>query len=290
MARLACLLAFLFMSSFLNAQKSEGEYVATGGHNTHPYHLEEDNASAPKKEKVVTNTQLFGIGGTNILDTYLSPEKYKGAELRFISHTVRDIPGKRWQQQMMHQGYASFADDRSGDGSMMGALYTLSYGLQRPIDLRGGKWQFCVGGMADFNIGVLDNPRNQNNPAQLRLSAQVGPAASATYKFHLFGKACSTRYEFFIPVLGVMFSPNYGQSYYEIFSRGDYDHNAVVTTPFNSPSMRHAFTLDFPLWGVTWRVGYLGDYQQAEVNHLKQHNYTHALLLGWVKKIKIINN
>jgi hypothetical protein len=237
--------------------------------------------------KIVTHTDMVAIGGTNLLDTYLSPEKYNGSELRFISHTIRDVPGDRWQQQITHHGSIAMADDRSGDGNLMGGLYTLGYALQRPLRSSDGRWELRIGGMADFNLGMLYNSRNQNNPAQLRLAMQLGPAAAATRTFHLFGKEWQARYELEFPLLGLMFSPNYGQSYYEIFSRGDYDHNAVVKTPFNAPSLRHALTIDFPLWGITWRVGYLGDYQQAEVNHLKQHAYTHALLLGWVKKFKV---
>ena len=81
--------------------------------------------------------------------------------------------------------------------------------------------------------------------------------------------------------------PNYGQSYYEIFSRGNYEHNAVVTTPFNAPCMRHMLTLDARIWGCTVRIGYLGDIQQVEANHLKQHVYTHSLIIGWVKKFRM---
>ena len=243
------------------------------------------DGSTPTKK--VTHTEMVAVGSADLLDTYLSPEKYKGSEMRYISHTIRDIPGDRWQQQIIHQGSIAMADDRAEDGNLMGGLYTLDYALQRPLHPGDGQWELRVGGMANFNLGVLYNSRNQNNPAQLKLSMQLGPAAAVTKAFHLFGKEWRARYEVELPLLGLMFCPNYGQSYYEIFTRGDYDHNAVVTTPFNAPSMRHALTIDFPLWKVTWRVGYLGDYQQAEVNNLKQHAYTHALLLGWVKKFKV---
>ena len=237
--------------------------------------------------KVVTHTNMVSIGTTNLLDTYLSPEKYNGLEVRFISHTLRDLPGKRWQQQIMHQGIVATADDRSGKGNMMAGLYDLNYALQHVFHFMDEKLSVRAGGMADFQIGALYNSRNQNNPTQLKMSMQVGPSASATYDFQLFHKPWSARYELAVPILGVMFSPNYGQSYYEIFSRGNYDHNVVLTTPFSAPSLRNMLTLDANIWGVVVRVGYLGDFQQMEANGLKQHIYSHALLLGVVKKLKI---
>ena len=85
-----------------------------------------------------------------------------------------------------------------------------------------------------------------------------------------------------------MFSPNFGQSYYEIFSRGNYDHNVVITTPSETPSLRQMLTLDVTFGKSTWRVGYLGDYDQAKANSLKRHVYTHALLIGFVRHFQII--
>ena len=68
-------------------------------------------------------------------------------------------------------------------------------------------------------------------------------------------------------------------------TRGNYDHNAVFTTPFNAPTLRHQLTVDIPIKKAALRVGYLGDYQQAEVNHLKYHTYSHLLLIGLVRPL-----
>ena len=48
---------------------------------------------------------MLGVGYTNILDTYLSPEKYRGTDVRFISHTRRENDSARF----VHQAVAACA-------------------------------------------------------------------------------------------------------------------------------------------------------------------------------------
>ena len=135
--------------------------------------------------------------------------------------------------------------------------------------------------------GFLYNTRNSNNPAQGYARLNIAPDIIAAYSFRLWRRSIQVRYELQTPLLGVMFSPNYEQSYYEIFSRGNYDHNIVFTTPFSAPSLRQMATIDFTLHHTTLRVGFLGDYQQTKVNGLRQHVWSNLFLLGIVRKFSI---
>ena len=114
------------------------------------------------------------------------------------------------------------------------------------------------------------------------------PTGVATYRFQLFNKQMVARYELSLPLAGVMFSPNYGQSYYEIFNRGNYDHNIVPTTFVSAPEWRQLLTLDAAITRrITLRIGYLGNIQQSNVNGLRQHIWTHRFLIGLTKRFSI---
>lgn len=239
--------------------------------------------------KVITNAQMLGVGGVNILDTYLSPEKYTGMEVRYISHTIRRREGARWSRMLVHQGSFAYADNRSGNGNEISGMYTFTYGVHYNWDLMDGKLNIMAGGQADIDLGFLYNTRNGNNPAQARLALNISPNAAAAYRFRLGNVPLKARYEVSAPLFGVMFSPNYGQSYYEIFSRGNYDHNVVPTTIATTPSLRQMLTLDFTLGKTTLRVGYLGDFRQAKVNNLKYHTYSNMFLIGFVRTFKLIH-
>lgn len=241
-----------------------------------------------RDDDVVTRVQTVAVGQTNVLDTYLSPAEYTGAEIRYISHTTRQELGSRISRQIVHQGNIAELEDQVGKGSEIAGLYDLGLALHYNWSLLNERLLLQAGGQFETGLGVIYNTRNSNNPAQMRLFANIGPSAIATYKFRMFRHRCNVCYEVSVPLVGLMFSPNYGQSYYEIFSLGNYDHNCVVTTVGNAPSLRHSLSLDIFFKSFTLRVGYLGDFQQAKVNHLKQHVNTHAMMIGFVKKFSIL--
>lgn len=230
---------------------------------------------------------MIGVGRANILDTYLSPEQYTGTDIRYLSHTTREKEDSRLSHLIVHEGNFSYAQNRAKNVREMYAMYHFEYGRYYNWHFLQGRLNLKAGGMVNVHAGTLYNPRNSNNPAQAKAAISIAPSAIVSYRFDIAGKPLSARYEVCAPLLGLMFSPNYGQSYYEIFARGNYERNVVVTHPVNAPSLRHMLTADFSLWKTTFRMGYLGDYRQAKVNNLKYHTYSHALVIGVVKKFKL---
>lgn len=244
--------------------------------------------SVNAQDKVISNTRMVGVGGIDILDTYLSQEKYTGTEVRYISHTIREREGKPLSRLIVHQGFFDYARNRADNSNEMGGTYKFSYGLLYGWKLYGDRIDLRVGGMADLTVGFLYNTRNSNNPAQARLNLDIAPTAMAAYRFKAGRVPMKACYEVSAPLCGLMFSPNFGQSYYEIFSEGDYDHNVVPTTFVATPSLRQMLSLDVSLGKTTLRLGYLGDWRQSKVNGLKYHSYSNMFMIGITRSFKMI--
>ena len=240
-------------------------------------------------EKYLVRSAMVGIGKTNVYDTYLSPLEYKGPELRFMHESIRmtRLMGGRVSAQRIVQVNCSSTDNISKSSTSYSGMFNWTYALHYQYNVN-GNLKILFGPMIDLNGGFIYNTRNSNNPAQAKVYGNIDASAMAIYKFRIARYPMVVRYQANLPFMGVMFSPEYGQSYYEIFSLGHGGRNVLFTSFHNAPSLRQMLTLDFPVGKTIMRAGYLCDIQQAKVNNLKSHFYSHNFMIGFVRNFHMI--
>ena len=263
-----------------------------------------------------THSTLFGIGGTRQQDTYLSPLNYRGTQLNFVFETQRQthlLDSCVSFQTLLQADLSKTANDPLKANYLGGIAHfdaTWHFRLIGPATIHASSasspvfhegsvvdgssanatsrpFRLALGPQIGTSIGGLYNTRNGNNPAQAIAEVHLSASAALHWHFRLWKQPFILRDQVDIPLLGLMFSPAYGQSYYELFSLNNYDHNIRFTHPINGPSLRNLLTIDLPLRRCTLRVGYLADFRQSQVHDIRRHTYTHAFLIGWVRELTI---
>lgn len=237
----------------------------------------------------VTRTTMYGVGAANMYDTYLSPQEYKGVEVRVARESMRMT---RWADgslslQNFLQGYVNYTHNRVDNNNMLAAQVNWNYGLHYHFPLT-ENFRLLAGGLADLNGGFLYNLHNGNNPASARAYLNIDASVMAIWDVKIKHYPIRLRYQLNLPVMGVMFSPHYGQSYYEIFSLGNAAGVVKFTSLHNQPSLRQMLTADLPVGRLKMRLAYLWDAQQSEVNNLRTHAYSHAFMVGFVKEFYLL--
>lgn len=248
------------------------------------------------------HSTLFGAGFANTYDSYLSPFSYKGVDARIIRQTER-------RTHMMHDrvNYQTLLDvdfqytrnpGRNIHGYSGGVRYsnawlysflgsnTDTYGhniknaKSSPLEVLGGI------GATGYLGGIYNGRSGSNNPAQAKADIMLDAVGQVRYTFHVSNHPWLVRYQVNIPLMGLAFSPQYGQSYYEIFVGGNYDHNTVFASFVNMPSMRHLLTLDIPIGRNNVRIGWSGSFMQSTFNGIRYHSYSNTFLIGFTKYFK----
>jgi len=228
----------------------------------------------------VNNSTMFGIGSSNLYDTYLSPLEYTGKSFRVFNERMKRMKwfkGKFTGQQIVE---LEFAMTDSPANNVSEYWFMLSYSLGGHYNLvRTPNFKFSVGPVWNLSAGVLYNERNSNNPASARLYTNLNLSVIVFYQW----KMLTFRWQMDSPFIGVLFSPNFGQSYYEI-SLGNTVGVANFASLHNQRALRNYITVDFPINKVSLRLGYLGSHYQTEVKGLQTHTYSNSFVIGIVSE------
>jgi hypothetical protein len=215
--------------------------------------------------------------------------EYTGPELRFLRENMRMT---KWMngkvsRQNLFQTHVSLTENAASTGSVFAFLANWNLAYHYQIHINDGL-KLMVGPNLDINGGMVYNLRNSNNPVNAKVYANLGASSMAIYRFHIMEYPFVLRYQLNVPLLGLMFSPEYGQPYYEMSISKNWSKNIYFTSLHNQPAFRQFLTLDFPIKSTVPRVGYIGDIQQAKINHLKSHTWSHSMMVGFVKNFYLL--
>lgn len=241
--------------------------------------------------RLMTHATMYGVGFTNIFDTYLSPQEYTGIDFRISRESMRltKWANGRLSLQNFFQADASYTHNKVDNNNTFAALANWNYGLHYNFPIT-SNFKLLAGGLADLNGGFVYNLRNGNNPASARAYINLDASGMAIWDLRIKNYPLTLRYQVNLPLMGVMFSPHYGQSYYEIFSLGNSSGVVKFTSLHNQPSLRQMLTADFPVGRMKMRLAYLWDAQQSDVNGIKIHTYSHVFMVGFVKELYLLPN
>lgn len=231
---------------------------------------------------------LFGVGFSNQLDTYLSPMEYSGFQLSFLASRERMT---RWADgnisfQSLLQGAFSHTKNPAHTATAWGGRLAYDAGWHYHWQLS-DRLSLKAGGLVGADLGFLYITRNSNNPAQGRFGVDISASAGGKYRFKIKKLPVQINYQADLPVIGCMFSPQFGQSYYDI-SQGSRDHNVCFSHPGNALCFRQLLTFDLEFKRASLRFGYMGDIRQSHVNSIRMHDINHSFMIGYVRYLKVL--
>lgn len=238
-------------------------------------------------ERIVVKSAQFGISLQNNLDTYLSNYKYTGGGIHFSHETFRDARtgSYRWKYQILFNSRLGI-NQQNGNLQLTG-IAGCSWSGYHPFSI-GKRLKLLAGAQIQLEGGALYNLSNGNNPVSAKLRTALAASGMAIYHFPVRKSEWIARYQLDIPLAGVMFTPEFGQSYYEI-SLGHLGRIASFTHPLNNPSWRHMLSLDIPVrikhHSTTLRFAYIADLYQSEINYIRCHMYHHSFTFGFARTI-----
>jgi len=234
----------------------------------------------------VNEGTLVGFGGYKMRDTYLSREKYGGLGVRFMNERMRltRMANYRISRQNIVNVDISTVLNGAQNANYLSAFADYSVGYHYRF-LPDPHFKIMAGGNAHGMLGMVYNTRNGNNPMTVHADFDLNLSLIAIYEFRTKKKSpMAIRYQVETPVAGILFSPVYEQSYYEIFSLGNTTEIFNFNSFHNKFAVRNYLTFDFPVGSSTIRAGYLGSYYSTDINLINRNITSHNVMIGFVKE------
>ncbi len=247
--------------------------------------MAQKDETGPSPVGLVYQSTSLGLGRISVYDTYLSPLEYKGTTfgLQYEQIKMTGMMNGRISAQHLFNLDFGYARNEAETASDYTGLIDYAYGLHYRFNPLIPRLQLFAGCQADGMLGFVYNSRNGNNPATGKFHLNLNLSGIAAYSFSIGSQPVRLRYQVNLPLAGVMFSPHFGQSYYEI-GLGD-DENLFHLVSFgNQTSMRNVFSVEIPFSSVMLRLSYMNTVYETDINNLQTRIHSNSFYIGFSKE------
>lgn len=214
---------------------------------------------------------LFGIGATGLQDTYLSETTHSGLSFSLLSQTDYPLHEKtdKWHVYQEVEVFGGLPKNPANHS----AIYF--FGGRFSI---GASWRAFMYKGLSLDIAPLYTTMGQgnlklsntNNVTNIKTGFGLDAWTRLRYRIPVETFPIRIQYSLRLPVVYAMFSPGFGQSYYE-YAAGGKDAEKVKFYPasfHNSFEIQQHFLIDIPIRHITLTLGAEHHYQGMHLNHL----------------------
>ncbi len=232
------------------------------------------------ESRPVTSVYAVEMGSHDVLATYLSPLHYKGTRYGVSGEWSKAMPFSPEHAVMQFDGAAHFSRmlNPAQTASMVGLTADFNWGMswrtRLPYDI-----QVTAGGAVGIYGGAYWLLRNGNNPVEAIANVSLSLRASVSRPFRIGRLPVLLRDEVRLPSASLFFSPEYGETYYEIYL-GNHKgllHGGWWGNNFRIDNLLSA-TLDFGRTAMT--VGYRFEAYTQWACQLNTRLTSHSFVIG----------
>ncbi|GHV31526.1 hypothetical protein FACS1894177_06340 [Bacteroidia bacterium] len=120
------------------------------------------------------------------------------------------------------------------------------------------------------------------------MNVNLGLSGIAAYKLMIKSQPVRFRYQLNLPMVGSLYSPQFGESYYEI-GLGNSEKLFYMSSFHNHFTFKNILSVELPLNWVTIRAALINSFYQMKINDLTTQWRSNTFYLGVSKNFYIVN-
>ncbi|MDP4238823.1 MAG: DUF3316 domain-containing protein [Bacteroidota bacterium] len=230
---------------------------------------------------LTSKTNTIGLSKLSLIDPYLSPLTYQGNGIEFEHESRRflSVTNTNVSMQSRLDLEVGYLLNPAQTASMTYLEIKPGWGMQYHFRPMKGL-VLLAGGNCDLDFGYKEVIRNINNPGNVDLAINLNLSGAAMYDIPLRKRTLRLQLELETPVIGWMYVPLAGASYYEMFDVGNLSNISHVSSIINRRGIDPKISLDIPFKRSVWQVGFRYRTLKYSANNMVFERNEISLLIG----------